>query len=242
MKDVNRAYKLDLDEEEKIHLAEMNCILPNNLNTKPERDRANRKRMESRIRSATEKTQQMNELNDINFELECLTQAQKDTKDRAKELREKKKGLQTASGIKRTSPKKINARGKARAQASFIQENTNDDGNRNHDGPEVQVANYYYPSSSPTPQAPGSTIQLDFATSDLENLNVSSLSAPPPEIDTTNPFFPTTGRDTNCNLFNIDQTPKKTTTSQPYLSPTRAILSSMNFSPPRRPVHESPLW
>ena len=103
----------------------MHCILHNNLNTKPERDRANRKRMESQVRSATQKTQKMYQINEIDSELECLTQAQNDTKSRAKELRDKKKELQVANGIKRTSPKKTNAQGKACAQASFVRDNLN---------------------------------------------------------------------------------------------------------------------
>ena len=81
--------------------------------------------MESWVHSATQKTQKIDEINEIASELERLTQAQKDTKSRAKELQDKKKELQVANGIKRTSPKKTNARGKACAQASFIRDNLN---------------------------------------------------------------------------------------------------------------------
>ena len=108
------AQKLDREVKERIHLAEENCILINNRNTKPERDRANRKRMESRARLGTARKSNMDELNEIDSKLQQLTQEQKDGKDRAKELREKKKELRTVNGIKRTSPKKVNARGKAR--------------------------------------------------------------------------------------------------------------------------------
>ena len=77
---------------------EKDCVLSNQYNTQPERDRANRKH-----RCAC--TQKLKARNDAIDKLDDITNQINEAAARAKELCAKKKELQSASGIKRTKAK-----------------------------------------------------------------------------------------------------------------------------------------
>lgn len=97
---VVRAYELDCDVEAKLGQAEEDCILPNNRNTKPERDHNNRKRKEARSRKATERQTAQEDLEDLDAQIESAAAAGKASQALAKELREKRKALQAVTGVK----------------------------------------------------------------------------------------------------------------------------------------------
>ncbi|KAJ3491080.1 hypothetical protein NLJ89_g11374 [Agrocybe chaxingu] len=92
---IKQAQALDMDVEKTVHQSEDSCIL------------------ETRANAAAEREDTAATLKDIDHELKSLTQAQKDGRDHAKELRERKKVLQAEKGIKR-SPRKKGSCGKVR--------------------------------------------------------------------------------------------------------------------------------
>ena len=77
---------------------EKDCVLSNQYNTQPERDHANRKRRCARTRKLGARNDTIDELDDITNQINEAAAC-------AKELRAKKKELQSASGIKRTKAK-----------------------------------------------------------------------------------------------------------------------------------------
>ena len=72
---------------------EKDCILSNHYNTQPERDYANRKRRDAH-------TRKLETRNDTIDELDKITNQINEAAACAKELRARKKELQSASGIK----------------------------------------------------------------------------------------------------------------------------------------------
>ena len=77
---------------------EKDCVLSNQYNAQPKRDRANRKRRCARTRKLEARNDAIDELDDITNQINEAAAC-------TKELRAKKKELQSASGIKRTKAK-----------------------------------------------------------------------------------------------------------------------------------------
>ncbi|KAF9472149.1 hypothetical protein BDN70DRAFT_938396 [Pholiota conissans] len=110
---INSARELDRSIEDKIQQIEASCVLINPHNTKIERDRSNRRRNETRARSAANRQDAVNKISEIEDELNNVAQTQKQAKSRERELRDLKKVVQGENGIRR-SPNKQSSRGKAR--------------------------------------------------------------------------------------------------------------------------------
>ncbi|KAJ7765293.1 hypothetical protein B0H16DRAFT_1310196 [Mycena metata] len=92
---IDRAYDMDLQVEAKIRTMEQSCVLVNHHNTKPQRDRKNASRRTSHYHKALERTE-------ARFELENLDDSIQESAAKMKELRERRKALKEASGIKKT--------------------------------------------------------------------------------------------------------------------------------------------
>ncbi|KAJ7440399.1 hypothetical protein B0H11DRAFT_1660472, partial [Mycena galericulata] len=95
---IQTAYKLDLSVEEKLRAIDINCVLPNHLNTKPHRDHRNDARRSSHFRQAVERSE-------ARLELESIDDAIQNSTALTRELREKKKLLQNTTGVKKTKRK-----------------------------------------------------------------------------------------------------------------------------------------
>ncbi|KDQ61129.1 hypothetical protein JAAARDRAFT_191240 [Jaapia argillacea MUCL 33604] len=91
------AYKLDRSIEEKMWLAETNKILPNHRNTLSHRMHSNRLRQEGRSRQREVRDDNLKQL----LELEEKIEQQKVASAQLKELKEQKKALQKATGVKK---------------------------------------------------------------------------------------------------------------------------------------------
>ncbi|KAJ7486492.1 hypothetical protein FB451DRAFT_949962, partial [Mycena latifolia] len=81
--------------EAKLRAMEDNCVLVNHLNTKPHRDRRNVSCRASHLQQAMESSEARDELENIEDEIQHSTA-------QIRELREKKKVLQSTSGMKKT--------------------------------------------------------------------------------------------------------------------------------------------
>ena len=92
------AYKLDLQVEAKLRAIDENCVLVNHLNTKPQRDRRNEARRTSHFHQALGRSEARDELENIDDAIQNSTSL-------TRELREKKKNLQSLSGVKQTKRK-----------------------------------------------------------------------------------------------------------------------------------------
>ncbi|KAJ7701050.1 hypothetical protein B0H16DRAFT_1834219 [Mycena metata] len=99
---IQTAYKLDLEVEAKIQLMEKNCVLVNHNNSKSTRDRRNAARRASHYQQALDRKEAQTELEEIDTALEQQAEARKTSNQITKDLRDKKKALQTASGVKKT--------------------------------------------------------------------------------------------------------------------------------------------
>ncbi|KAF9563822.1 hypothetical protein CPC08DRAFT_721395 [Agrocybe pediades] len=161
---IREARKLDLDVLSKIENAYKMCILPNAHNTQAERDRANRKRQESRAIQRTKRETTVDEIHEVRDKISELTQVSKDAAAQKKELREKEKALQQAAGLKRSPSKKNTARGKYRVPTANVIDTGSDTENANPFQPMTQSAgthhfaqqvgnditqSYYHPSLPP---------------------------------------------------------------------------------------------
>ncbi|KAJ6564996.1 hypothetical protein DFH09DRAFT_1363963 [Mycena vulgaris] len=85
---IQRAYQLDLQVEEKIKLMEEQCVLINHRSSKGHRDRNNASRRSANHHKALDRSHAREEIEGIDAQV--------------KALKEKKKALQTTSGIKKT--------------------------------------------------------------------------------------------------------------------------------------------
>ncbi|KAJ7033971.1 hypothetical protein C8F04DRAFT_906737, partial [Mycena alexandri] len=99
---IQTAYKLDLEVEAKIKLMEKNCVLVNHNNSKSIRDRHNAARRASHHQQALDRNDAQKKLEEIDLALEQEAEARKTSNQITKDLREKKKTLQTTSGVKKT--------------------------------------------------------------------------------------------------------------------------------------------
>ncbi|KAJ7196031.1 hypothetical protein GGX14DRAFT_327140, partial [Mycena pura] len=99
---IQTAYKLDLETEAKFKLMEKECVLVNPNNSKAKRDRKNASRRETHHRHALERNDARCELEEIDLALEQEAEARKASNIFTKELRERKKSIQAASGVKKT--------------------------------------------------------------------------------------------------------------------------------------------
>jgi hypothetical protein len=109
---ITRAYEYDRHQEDKILQVEKSCILSNKRNTIAHRDHSNQLRRDGRIRKAQEHRTNLITFEEIEDELAAELEARKASQVYTKELREKKKLLQTSTGIKkRRNPMKA-AKGK----------------------------------------------------------------------------------------------------------------------------------
>ncbi|KAF9552496.1 hypothetical protein CPC08DRAFT_728578 [Agrocybe pediades] len=111
---ITEARKLDMDVLSKIQNIYEACVLPNAHNTQAERDRANRRRQESRAAKRSKQEETVDEIHEVRDKIKELTQVTKDAAAQKKELREKEKALQQVVGLKRSPAKKNTARGKHR--------------------------------------------------------------------------------------------------------------------------------
>ena len=92
------AYELDLQVEAKLREIEKSAILVNHRNTKTQRDRNNAARRESHRQQAVARSEARTELKDLN---DAIQRSAAETR----QLREKKKALQSSSGVKQTKRK-----------------------------------------------------------------------------------------------------------------------------------------
>ncbi|KAJ7775009.1 hypothetical protein B0H16DRAFT_1265082, partial [Mycena metata] len=99
---IQTAYKLDLEVEAKIQLMEKNCVLVNHNNSKSTQDRRNAARRALHYQQALDRKEAQTELEEIDTALEQQAEARKTSNQITKDLRDKKKALQTASGVKKT--------------------------------------------------------------------------------------------------------------------------------------------
>ncbi|KAJ6601774.1 hypothetical protein DFH09DRAFT_1480824 [Mycena vulgaris] len=95
---IQAAYKLDLEVEAKLRTMEENCVLVNHLNTKPHRDRKNEARRTSHFHQSLGRREARDELEKIDDAIQNSTSL-------TRELREKKRKLQSLSGVKQTKRK-----------------------------------------------------------------------------------------------------------------------------------------
>ncbi|KAJ7274639.1 hypothetical protein C8J57DRAFT_1714477 [Mycena rebaudengoi] len=92
---IERAYEMDLQIEAKLREMEKTCVLVNHRNTKVHRDRNNVAQRTTHYRQAFERSEARNELENINDAIQRSTA-------QTQELRQRRKALQEASGVKKT--------------------------------------------------------------------------------------------------------------------------------------------
>ena len=127
---ISQARIMDSDILNSLQLSEVNCVLPNIRNTKPECDHANRKHAEGRARAMSSRQEIANEINTIHQDIAQLSQISKDAGDRQRELQCTKSAAGMAthevdSEIKELSQMKADAvirRQELQAQKHVIQE------------------------------------------------------------------------------------------------------------------------
>ncbi|KAF8173596.1 hypothetical protein K438DRAFT_1610611 [Mycena galopus ATCC 62051] len=95
---IESTYELDLQVEAKLRQIEKSAILVNHRNTKTQRDRNNAARRESHRRQAVACSEARTELEDLD---DAIQRSATETR----QLREKKKALQSSSGVKQTKRK-----------------------------------------------------------------------------------------------------------------------------------------
>ena len=173
-----------------------NCVLTNLHNTQIERDRNNRKRKQTRARAASSRQETIDRIEEIDLELKALTQNDKNSKNRRKELQEKKKSIQDETGLKK-SPKKQPTRGKIRFPAA---EDLTDDLSHDFDGygyaepapyrPEDQVPSQHQLAQAYAPAASNPNLWPATPTKNTSNKENTfifspsfSLRSPDPERD-----------------------------------------------------------
>ncbi|KAJ6466503.1 hypothetical protein DFH09DRAFT_1381711 [Mycena vulgaris] len=176
---IQAAYKLDLQVEAKLRAIDENCVLVNHLNTKPQRDRRNDARRTSHFRQALGRREARDELENIDDAIQNSTSL-------TRELRDKKRNLQSLSGVKQTKRKGEKNKDKLPDEAELAGEidmdGLGDNSSPTRSGPAplyLMDSNFTFdadiqldPSLEPlfpTPELNDDNLEMDFTVGDLKD-------------------------------------------------------------------------
>ncbi|KAJ6563282.1 hypothetical protein DFH09DRAFT_1082342 [Mycena vulgaris] len=176
---IQAAYKLDLEVEAKLRAMEENCVLVNHLNTKPHRDHKNEARRTSHFRQALGRREARDELENIDDAIQ-------NSPSSTRELREKKRNLQSLSGVKQTKRKGEKKKDKLPDQNELADQIDMDGFGGSSSPTRSGPAPLYLMDSDfkfdadieldpsleplfPTPQFNGDSLEMDFIVGDLKD-------------------------------------------------------------------------